>query len=167
MMVCIFMGVAGAAFSVGLSLTGPQSVGVAAADSPRVTSASLWPLPGADLRRDDLRSRPLHVSAYGTGLTMAPVASHVAGVQLRYSAGARDLRAALLWTRVGGDSPTRGRFPASKLVLRPKVQSSFIHRICPRNDRNQTGSPGSHCNSIPLSHRTIRTTRASTGTRVR
>ena len=166
-MVCIFMGVAGAAFSVGLSLTGPQSVGVAAADSPRVTSASLWPLPGADLRRDDLRSRPLHVSAYGTGSTMAPVASHVAGVQLRYSAGARDLRAALLWTRVGGDSPTRGRFPASKLVLRPKVQSSFIHRICPRNDRHQEGSTGSRYAAIPLRRSSIRTNEAVAGTRVR
>lgn len=63
--------------------------------------------------------------------------------------------------------PTRDRRPASKLVLRPKLQSSFIHRICPRNYRNQAGSTGSRYAAVQLQHSTIRINRAISGTRVR
>jgi len=77
-------------------------------------------------------------------------------------------RAALLWARVGrGGSREADRFPASKLVLRPKVQSSFIHRICPRNDRNQEGSTGYPYAVFPLRRSSIRINEAVAGTRVR
>lgn len=55
---------------------------------------------------------------------------------------------------------------ASKPIVSPISWSSFIHRICPGNDRNQVAAVGSCYPSIRLRHSTIRTHKALVGTHV-
>jgi hypothetical protein len=57
--------------------------------------------------------------------------------------------------------------PASKPIVSPISRSSFIHRICPGNDRNQAVSVSSCYMLIRLRHSVIRTHKALIGTRVR